>query len=56
MDGERIEVLSTDRADAPPGAVGRDAPPRPKTVRWFVIVALLLAVVLGGLYGFNQFR
>ena len=29
---------------------------RPKTVRWFVIVGLLLAVVLGGLYGFNRFR
>ena len=27
-----------------------------KTVRWFVIVGLLLAVVLGGLYGFNRFR
>ena len=29
---------------------------RPKTVRWFIIMALLLAVVLGGLYGFNRFR
>src|ERR1700751_6054421 len=29
---------------------------RPKTVRWFFIIALLLAVVLGGLYGFNRFR
>ena len=29
---------------------------RPKTVRWFLIIALLLALVLGGLYGFNRFR
>ena len=35
---------------------GRAEPGRPKTVRWFVIVALLLAIVLGGLYGFNRFR
>ena len=25
-------------------------------MRWFVIVGLLLALVLGGLYGFNRFR
>jgi membrane fusion protein, multidrug efflux system len=29
---------------------------RPKTVRWFLIIALLLTMVLGGLYGFNRFR
>jgi multidrug efflux system membrane fusion protein len=29
---------------------------RAKRVRWFVIVAVLLALVLGGLYGFNTFR
>ena len=29
---------------------------RPKTVRWFLVIALLLALVLGGLYGFNRFR
>jgi multidrug efflux system membrane fusion protein len=29
---------------------------KPKTVRWFIIVGLLLALVLGGLYGFNRFR
>src|ERR1700730_9655426 len=29
---------------------------RPKTVRWFLIIALMLAIVLGGLYGFNRFR
>jgi membrane fusion protein, multidrug efflux system len=30
--------------------------PRPKLVRWFVIVGLLLALLLGGLYEFNRFR
>ena len=34
------------------------APPRRgrRLVRWFIIVGLLLAIVLGGLYGFNRFR
>lgn len=34
----------------------RPATAPPKTVRWFVIVGLLLLIVLGGLYGFNRFR
>src|SRR5579885_44375 len=34
----------------------RSAAPRPKTLRWFLIVGLLLLVVLGGLYGFNRYR
>ena len=38
------------------GATRQHARPKPKTVRWFVIVGLLLALVLGGLYGFNRFR
>ena len=29
---------------------------RPKTLRWFLVVALLLSIVLGGLYGFNRYR
>src|SRR5216684_5365239 len=29
---------------------------RPKTLRWFVIVGLLLGLILGGLYGFNRYR
>ncbi len=29
---------------------------RPKLVRWFAIVGLLLVLLLGGLYGFNRFR
>ena len=38
------------------GERGAATAPRPKVVRWFAIVALLLAVVLGGLYQFNRFR
>jgi membrane fusion protein, multidrug efflux system len=54
MDGERMvpaEGLLPGRSD-----IGRTGIHRPKTVRWLVIVGLLLAVVLGGLYGFNRFR
>jgi multidrug efflux system membrane fusion protein len=32
------------------------SPNRAKRIRWFVIVGILLAVVLGGLWGFNTFR
>ena len=38
------------------GGIGRATAAKPKTIRWFVIVGLLLAIVLGGLYGFNRFR
>ena len=54
MDGERVagaEVLMPDRRLRRPGDVGRT-----RTARWLVIVGLLLAVVFGGLYGFNRFR
>jgi len=54
MDGERVvgaEALMPDRRLRGPGDVGRT-----RTARWLVIVGLLLAVVLGGLYGFNRFR
>src|SRR5271165_1031756 len=54
MDGERMvpaEGLLRDRGD-----IGRANTRRPRTVRWLVVVGLLLAVVLGGLYGFNRFR
>jgi membrane fusion protein, multidrug efflux system len=49
MDGEQIlpaEGLLRDRSDIV----------RPRTARWLVIMGLLLAIVLGGLYGFNRFR
>src|SRR6266571_2567821 len=59
MDGEQMapaEALIGDRSRLErrdlQGATAR----RPKTIRWLVIVALLLAIVLGGLYGFNRFR
>src|SRR4029077_10093134 len=54
MDGERmvpVEGLLRDRGD-----IGRATRRRPRTARWLVTVGLLLAVVLGGLYGFNRFR
>jgi multidrug efflux system membrane fusion protein len=63
MDGEQMadasrRALAPDRILREPGDSGpaSAAAPRPKTVRWFVIVAVLLTVVLGGLYGFNRFR
>jgi len=61
MDGDQLatgstEALARDQA-ARERSDSRDiAPPRPKTIRWLIIVALLLAVLLGGLYGFNRFR
>src|SRR6516165_7943221 len=59
MDGDGMapaEALIRDRTLGDRGAVGRATTRRPKTVRWFVIMGLLLAVVLGGLYEFNRFR
>ncbi len=60
MDGDQMtempaELLSPDQARRPRD-IDRAATRRPKTVRWLIIVGLLLAVVLGGLYGFNRFR
>ena len=43
-------------ADTAVARHGHPVPSRPKQVRWFVIVALLVALVLGGLYGFNAYR
>lgn len=47
---DRHDVVARERVEAAP------ARPQRKLVRWFVIVGLLLALVLGGLYGFNRFR
>jgi multidrug efflux system membrane fusion protein len=64
MDGDISQVEPLGRAHpdaidpdaAHPGTI-RPATTRPaRTVRWFVIVGLLIALVLGGLYGFNTFR
>jgi multidrug efflux system membrane fusion protein len=54
MDGEITPVTVPDIAPAPRAPY--PTPTRAKRTRWFVIVALLLALVLGGLYGFNAYR
>jgi multidrug efflux system membrane fusion protein len=54
MDGDISPVIAPDLTPAPPPSPPR--PSRAKRVLWFVIVALLLAVVLGALYGFNAYR
>jgi membrane fusion protein, multidrug efflux system len=61
MDGERMatspsgtlfqDPITRERRDTTPRTARR-----PRTILWFVIVGLLLAVALGGLYGFNRFR
>src|SRR5215472_11019249 len=59
MDGDGMapaEALIQDRALHDRGAAGRATTRRPKTIRWLVIMGLLLAALLGGLYGFNRFR
>ena len=63
MDGDQLANRTVTQALAPEPAArergdsrGSTARHGPKTVRWLVIVALLLVVVLGGLYGFNRFR
>ena len=61
MDGEwtagtTAEALSPNQPLHERGEIGNATARRPNTVRWFAIVAVLLAVVLGGLYGFNRFR
>ncbi|HTV45088.1 MAG TPA: efflux RND transporter periplasmic adaptor subunit [Stellaceae bacterium] len=61
MDGDPLSPTSaraatTNRATDERGDGRRTASPRPHVVRWFVIVGLLLAIVLGGLYEFNRFR
>jgi membrane fusion protein, multidrug efflux system len=40
----------------PERAERRPAPTRRRTVLWFAVVAVLLALVSGGLYGFDRFR
>ena len=61
MDGEwtagtTAEALSPNQPLHERGEIGGATERRPNTVRWFAIIAVLLAVVLGGLYGFNRFR
>ncbi len=59
MDGDQMTDMQAEalRPDQTRRALDIDRTTRrPKTVRWFLIIALLLAMVLGGLYGFNRFR
>jgi len=57
MDGDLNPLLSADADTA--DAVARErsgAARRPKTLRWLLIVGVILALVLGGFYGFNRYR
>src|SRR5712691_2949473 len=59
MDGELNLTADTASVDAVARERASAAQPvgqRPKTLRWVVIVGVLLALVLGGLYGFNRYR
>ncbi|HJU17089.1 MAG TPA: efflux RND transporter periplasmic adaptor subunit [Stellaceae bacterium] len=61
MDGDGLtklssEALSPDRALRERVDAGRPVAPRPRTVRWFLVVGVLVALVLGALYGFDRFR
>jgi multidrug efflux system membrane fusion protein len=54
MDGEITPATVPDIA--PAARAPYATPTRAKRTTWFVIIALLLALVLGGLYGFNAYR
>ncbi|HVC50421.1 MAG TPA: efflux RND transporter periplasmic adaptor subunit [Stellaceae bacterium] len=56
MDGDLKTAPPAEPIAPPRSDIDRPATARPKTVRWFIIVAVLIALVLGGLYEFNRFR
>lgn len=61
MDGERVansrsEVIAPQPVARERIDRARPAAAPPKTLRWFLVMAALVALVLGGLYGFNRFR
>jgi multidrug efflux system membrane fusion protein len=60
MDGDLKPLISRNSGMADAVARSADfvrpAPSRAKTVRWLLIVGALLALFLGGLYGFNRYR
>jgi membrane fusion protein, multidrug efflux system len=49
--GENVDAVARER-----GKTGRPAAERPKTLRWLLIIGLLLVLVLGVFYGYNRFR
>ena len=61
MDGERVGgtgagMVARQAGERSPIGRGRRLDGRPKTLRWFALMAVLVALVLGALYGFNRFR
>ena len=54
MDGELSPVVRSDLA--PAARVSRPPPSRVRRTVWFVGVLIVVALVLGGLYGFNAYR
>jgi membrane fusion protein, multidrug efflux system len=46
----------TTEASTTPRAVVEKPRPKPRMLRWFIIVGLLLALLVGALVGFNSFR
>lgn len=61
MDGDQMANVGAETLNPKPvllerGDRGGTTAARPKLVRWFAIVGLLLVVLLGGLYQFNRFR
>src|SRR5216683_5446291 len=61
MDGELNPLLSpgSDSVDAVARerlGAARPSVDKAKTIRWLLIVGVLLALVLGGFYGFNRYR
>jgi multidrug efflux system membrane fusion protein len=49
-------TLTTQASGTAPRVPAEKPRPRPRMVRWFIIVGLLLAVLVGALVGFNAFR
>ncbi|HTZ35638.1 MAG TPA: efflux RND transporter periplasmic adaptor subunit [Stellaceae bacterium] len=56
MDGEITTTPIREHEYAPAARAPHPAPTRTRRTVWFVVVALLLALLLGGLWGFNAYR